>query len=319
MEIKSNKELTFDDRAWEFHSTFGDFAPDATYTLIDLVLKSADYLGLILGKQYVERGMAEMCGGSADNWRQHIDEIASDLYSEWPMGIRLHNLAAYAYYGIVIRDENDSDMEAYLAKEVREIGAFLDESPIDQWLPDSVAIKTTLEEVVSLARNRWALDCGESIEPGALAFFGQVSEARVRNLMAGRNRKFKHVDGRVTATDALKWLADRDSFYDSIWRTQSMEPEPEPELSKYRDEPLFLPVARDGSIFHPGLKRTKGFQIGPKGNEEYRETFKDALSELQRMQIPYWRRPNQEGIYGIVRGTGWERYDQKKLEAIGLC
>ena len=36
-----------------------------------------------------------------------------------------------------------------------------------------------------LARNRWALDNMQPIEPAALAYFGGLSEGRVRNMMSG--------------------------------------------------------------------------------------------------------------------------------------
>jgi hypothetical protein len=166
-------------------------------------------------------------------------------------------------------------------------------------------------ELVTLARNRWALDNNQPIEPFALAKFGGVTEARIRNMMAGANSQFTNKDGLIPAREALAWLEDRETFFDSIWRAQ---PNPWHEATKESVmQPVFLPVARDGSVFHPGLARKQGFQVGPKGEERFIEDFGEALSELHRMDIPYWRRPNEKGKPGIVRGIKWERYDLNAL------
>jgi hypothetical protein len=79
---------------------------------------------------------------------------------------------------------------------------------------------------------------------------------------------------------------------------------------------VFLPVARDGSTFHPGLHRRSGFTIGVKGEELQIADFHEALAELQRMPLPYWRRPNESGKWGIVTGVRWERLDASDLEML---
>jgi hypothetical protein len=79
---------------------------------------------------------------------------------------------------------------------------------------------------------------------------------------------------------------------------------------------VFVPVARDGSTFHPGLKRGGGYTIGEKGTETQVVDFDEALVELQRMPIPYWRRQNASGNWGIVSGVRWARLDASDLEII---
>jgi hypothetical protein len=78
-----------------------------------------------------------------------------------------------------------------------------------------------------------------------------------------------------------------------------------------------VPIAADGSIFHPGLERRRGYQIGPKGKEIYVSTFEDALARLKIMEPkPYWRRPNVNGIPGIVAGVGWRTIPEKELSRL---
>lgn len=67
-----------------------------------------------------------------------------------------------------------------------------------------------------------------------------------------------------------------------------------------------LPVARDGTFFHPGLSRSGYFTIGEKGDEQRVNNFQDALKALRAMTVPRWRRPNDQGNWGIVSGIRWE-------------
>ncbi|MYZ48346.1 hypothetical protein E4O86_11570 [Rhizobiales bacterium L72] len=77
-----------------------------------------------------------------------------------------------------------------------------------------------------------------------------------------------------------------------------------------------MPVARDGSAFHPGLRRAGRFTIGEKGTELQVEDFDQALAQLQLMPTPYWRRPNNVGNWGIVSGVRWARLDVSDLETL---
>jgi hypothetical protein len=315
---KSKKDLDEMERLELFRS---EFEPeiDAGYTLVELVRAAGLYLGKILGESNVAVGMREMLApscGEEDDWHKMLDEVAHDAFSEWRLGQKLHDLAAYAHYGIAFpptaHDHGDSTEEV-LKDLVLEAAQFLKESPIEQWLA-ATPCSGTLSDLVLLARNRWALDHLQPIEPAALARFGGVTEARIRNMMAGSSSQFTNQDGKIPAPEALAWLAGRESFYDSIWREKPIVFSIE--SGEDIERPLFLPVARDGSVFHPVLARKDGFQVGPKGDERYIETFEEALAELQRMAVPYWRRPNEKGKPGIVRGVRWERYDLSALPGI---
>jgi hypothetical protein len=69
---------------------------------------------------------------------------------------------------------------------------------------------------------------------------------------------------------------------------------------------MLLPVARDGTWFHPGLIRRGEFTVGEKGDEQRFDNFVEALEALKGMTVPKWRRPNDVGNWGIVSGIRWE-------------
>lgn len=68
-----------------------------------------------------------------------------------------------------------------------------------------------------------------------------------------------------------------------------------------------MPFAKDGSHFHPLLKkpRSNEFTVGEKGYERTFTNFHDALAHLRAMPTAKWRRPNHAGNWGIVAAAYW--------------
>lgn len=310
------------ERAEIFHEQYGDEI-DAGSTLADLVIETGNYLSRIVGPDVADEGMARIVAGVVASsgsvlaepreWRTALHAARGYCYSEWPLGGRLHDLAAYAIYGIALNGSGDEAEPAERIEElVTEAESFIAATPVAEW---RIGDDSELSQLVRLASNRWALDNGRPIEPAALAVFGGVTEGRIRNMMSGANRTFSSVGGRIPAQEALAWLAGREEFWNSIWREQRM-----PQYGVKRRPPLeravFVPVARDGSTFHPGLRRGSGYTIGEKGAEIQIEDFDEALAELQRLPIPYWRRPNSSGHWGVVAGVRWERLDASDLDIL---
>ena len=62
-------------------------------------------------------------------------------------------------------------------------------------------------------------------------------------------------------------------------------------------------MEQDGSktVFLPDCRASGRFKIGPKGREEQLADYWTALSRLNSMQIPRFRRRNIEGNFGIVK------------------
>ncbi len=158
--------------------------------------------------------------------------------------------------------------------------------PVEYWddFPDGVAEGLTIHE---------------------LSLLTGLEEQSVRNSL-NQDKSIKRGIGEhskmleVPVTDALRWMRGKGRFM-----------EYQPPRNKAH---VSVPVAKDGSFFSPGLKRKKGFAIGKKGEERYYDSFTEALSALEKMPSPYWRRPSQTtGVPGIVRGVRWESKSRKEL------
>ena len=314
-------EIDAAERASIFHEQYGKDL-DAAEALPEFIVAAGDYIARIVGAEEADAGMAVIVRGlvgvsgqsisDSSKWRDALLGARSDCYSEWKIGAQLHDLAAYAEYGIVLHDSEDADV---LAQHVQMLLAqaqdLFGKTPIAQW---DLTANNPLARLVMIASNRWALDNHQPVEPAALAYFGGLSEGRVRNLMSGENRTFSPKDGKIPAAEALKWLAGRPEFWNSIWREQSL-PQYAHEPTVPLDQANFVPVARDGSMFTPDLKRGPSYTIGKKGSEKQVADFHDALLQLQHMPVPYWRRPNASGNWGSVAGVRWERIDLANLKS----
>lgn len=107
------------------------------------------------------------------------------------------------------------------------------------------------------------------------------------------------------------WLKGRKEFFASIWQ-QPDAVAPEAPSPDFADEVVFVPVAADGSHFHPGLGRGGKFMIGAKGEEVSYPAFNEALIALQKMAPPRWRRPNEAGNWDIVSERDWKRIERRQ-------
>lgn len=317
---KTNKERTAAEREEYFYERYGEDV-DAAATLVELVRGCGEYLEKIVGKEPVAAAMVpivQTLAGSSPfepaDWAEGLEEHTYEAFSTWPIGAQLFELAAYAVYGIVIGDRDTSQRERYIESLIATATTFLAESPAQQWKIGSGG-QTELEDLVLWASNRWALDHKQPVDPKALAYFGGLTERSIRNMMAGAGKVFNAVDGRIPAHEALAWLETRSEYWNSIWRDQP-EPRHAQELEEPVDSPVFVPVARDGSVFHPGIDRKGRFTVGQKGDERQFDGYEQALEALQRMPTPFWRRPNEKNAYGIVRGVRWVRVDRDRLTAI---
>lgn len=112
--------------------------------------------------------------------------------------------------------------------------------------------------------------------------------------------------------DVLPWLEAN-----GYVPTQGIDYHDIPERARdLEDEFLFVPVARDGSVFAPSCAAGGRHTIGPKGQEQKFDDFLDALAELQRMDTPRWRRPSPKGIPSIVTGVRFERMRRSQINSL---
>ncbi|MEE7457473.1 hypothetical protein MPAR168_04675 [Methylorubrum populi] len=302
----------------QFHSQYGNGNDFEGATLIEIVVGAGRLLAELVGTDNANIGMAAFVRQlgyrveAPEDWAEVLrDDAFGDAYC-WELGVTFHNLNAYAYYGIALTGASAApERESYLRDEIARAGAFMGKVPFDTWEIDPADAGRTLR----LARGRFALDTGGLVEPWALAEFGGVSERRIRNMMAGGERVFDPKDGAVPASQALDWLKQRKQFRPSTWRDQNtFEDLAGIDREEAVDEMLFVPVAADGSTFHPGVGHEDGFTTGPTGRETTWPTFEEALTALQRSPEPVWRRPTPRGLRTQARGVRWERTTRAALD-----
>ncbi|WP_220432327.1 hypothetical protein [Falsirhodobacter xinxiangensis] len=244
----------------------------------------------------------------AETWQ----EAASDTLgvgAELPISGRIWLAKLYGFHGVTPKEVPVADRPAWISELVREVTTFAGRPDVK----DLAAGRNAIVLIANIAQSRHALDFGDGeVDIGSMAILGGVTEGRVRNLLSGATAQLERgPGGGVLPMSALAWLQRRDGFLQSIWADDEPEngnaDDPKGNVAPVSGELMFVPVARDGSMFGPDLARGGQFQIGAKGDERHFPTFDEALAALNEMPVPRWRRPNEHGHWGIVSGTTWQR------------
>lgn len=284
------------------------------------------------------------------HWRGTWEEINGwDASSTAPFLDHLHDLNAFAYYGIApvwgwagsdslkqpegeeMRERLDSavDVPAWVETVCLKIDRLEGLVPRK---PDGTSPLVATLATRNMARARVKFDQGKPLTVHELASLSCVSVKRLQNAIYAKTDEAPVVDrnGLISPEAGQPWLMGRD-YQPSIWKqvaalyplAQDWGEEvlfEETELNRVIDDVVFVPVANDGSVFNPGLRRPGkghdgGYTIGSKGSERVVVTFDEAIAELQKMEAPRWRRPNPEsGNWGIVTGQTWKRMRRSELE-----
>jgi len=276
--------------------------------LFDLLSAHFQVLEAVMGEDTVAphlRAMLQDPQFEGSTWREVWQNCPPYHSPSWPATTLINHAGLYGFYGVTPADisvEVRADWLATLAKELEEFLTVVK--------PDPLSIISSL---TNLALSRHAIDTGEGdVDLRSLALFGSVTEGRIRNILSSSDGGLEKVGQRVTALSAAAWLKGRKEFFASIWQ-QPDDVAPEAHGPDFSDHVMFVPVAADGSIFHPGLARGGRFTIGAKGEEVQHSSFEDALAALQKMATPRWRRPNEAGNWGIVAGRDWKRIERRQL------
>lgn len=312
-----NAPAEVDDRLTEFADLFGN---DLYFegTIIDLTTRIAEICAILYGEEAADAGFDTMFRSSfpelvaEGGWRHAIEEDTSGLLPETRFGQLLTDLALYADYGIVGTPCRDTEQRrAILDEHVTMATRLLELAPEDLW---SLKYKDALR-LIRKAGARWKLDNGDPVNAVELALLSGKALQTIRNKLAGKPQEIVGNQSRIDAPEALGWLTRVAGFKDSIWQSQD-----NPYWVDIHDEPLeeivFVPVAADGSVFHPSLKKDDHFRIGGEGREEQVSGFDEALRKLQAEPTPQWRRPTKGGIWTRVRATGWQRMTTRDLQAL---
>jgi len=254
-------------------------------------------------------------------WRVYLDEHADlindmiELTGPWRDG------AAYAAQGIAprepvdrpaSRDDRKQRIDALVAYGTTMLahGATLfGDSYLNVW--KGVAARA-------------AIDFGGTISLEGLQLLSGVTLGAVRNAVSIGELQPDEA-GNVAADTAKPWLIRRRDFCPSRWENPN-DGQELLDLGKI-DEPdaagmIFVPQDSDGKPFTPEhvvrpAKSVPGLSItvGAKGSEEQHRDFYEALVALAKMDVPRWRRRNDQGNWGIVRARGaWVAVSKAEID-----
>lgn len=281
---------------------------DYSGELLDILSSRLTVIELILGKELVRPHVLAMLPSHnvrTDDWEVVLDEYWPASWLETDGGRLIDEAGIYGLYGVTpasVPFDGRKDWVDDLAERLDRFRRIVEPNP-----------QGVIARIINLALSRHAIDTGKGeVDLQSLALLGGVTEGRIRNILSSGDGGLEKVGQRVTAVSAAAWLKGRKEFFASIWQ-QPDEAAPEAPSPDFSDEVVFVPVAADGSYFHPGLARGGKFMIGAKGEEVQYSSFGEALSALQKMATPRWRRPNEAGNWGIVSGRDWKRIERRQL------
>lgn len=294
-----SRTATIEER-WETYGQWFDMDVDPAATLIGLIIRLGNNLERIVGSDRTAKAFATLTENDGD-WREAVHETS--FYLETQLGASLANLSAYAVFGLWGHGVD----EKKTLETLETAEALLHDCSPDHWLPE-LELEPLLP-TLRMARARWHLDHGKGLDAEGLALLGGVKLSRIRNMLSGPTPELpKDAEGLISNEAARSWLEKRDCFLPTV------PPGGESFMqSSSKVDPIFVPVARDGSMFTPDLKRNGGYQIGDKGDEQKCSTYEEALARLQAMPTAKWRRPNENNNWGIVAAVEWRRVDRNSL------
>lgn len=309
----SEREQAFQDA----NGNLEDSALLVPYLLVSLLLAEQKIVGEKVVREMAEPVLERFGVRDRCDWAEALIEEQNGAFSEFEIGSCIHLLDAYARFGI--------DYVADRERSIREIAELRREDlarvePLEDLLivlhsePDladrAAKYEDFFRKTLAATRSRIALDTGERVPVEGIAVLTGISESRMRSIAKRSADAVLPIgDDRKVANDRAKtWLEDQDRFLPTVNRESEAEEERE------IPDPIFVPVAADGSRFDVTLRHGDGYQIGPKGKEENFATYEEALAALTRMPVACWRRPSEgSGRRGIVRATHWERVSRMDI------
>lgn len=252
------------------------------------------------------------------NWNDAEDLAASTLSKLQIFRLALA-LRAYAYYGLKLKIDEPYDnygLDGFLER------VALSLFPLEFGHDEETAL--TIE--AALARRK--LDypsVGDGLTPEELAALAGVSRKSIMNLLAPSHRDALQtdLDGCITVESARRWLLSRADFRSSIWQEQGdFSVQPAGEEASFGGDPVFIPVASDGSWFSPSDYAVsqepdqRQYHVADGKHEERFEDYWAALDFLTRAASQRWRWRDAMGRWRMKTGTGWIRKARQEVEAL---
>lgn len=306
-----------EERSTEFGAAYEDFESD---DVREMVIATGDWLEKLMGIAPASAAMKTLFTAAFDrpptddSWRRSWEDVSINDVMLMPNADLLTSLNAYAFWGLPIHHEGPVDEnETIIGEAIDEIRALLDAVPAGwanlQWA----------RQTLQAAQCRWKLDHDQDVEQEQLAALARISPKTLKNLLTPSNDSGLKLnrEGKIPGAAAFAWLKTRSDFKSSVWHEARSDVESTENAHTVDLGPVvFVPVAKDGSWFSPDLCRAGHYTIGSKGAEESVNEYETALGRLSRMATPRWRRPNDDGNWGIVAGIRWERRTAAEVSLI---
>lgn len=300
----------------DFNGNLNDSALVLPYLLSSLLRAQQKITGAELVGQMAVPLLDKFGVKDETDWEEALLDQEKGAFSELAVGESLHLLDAYAFFGIDYSGEAGRSIEeiARLRQaDLDRVAPLADLLPILHAEPDlekrSAHGEAFFLKMLAAARCRIALDLGDRVPVAGLTVLAQISDSRMRNIAKRSDDAILPVgEDRMVANDrARAWLHDQTEFLATL---AADEEAADAEIT----DPIFVPVAADGTRFDVTLRHGGGYQVGPKGAELTFPDYDSALEALTRMPVACWRRPSEgSGRRGIVRATHWERISRTNI------
>jgi hypothetical protein len=315
-EVEARLKEFWDDHK-DFDSGWARYVLNELQEFLRLVFK---FSALIPGLEqlYVKSGVSIP---GDEWWWDAVEQLPAAVLRPLPIFKHVLALRAYAYYGLLLQfpkeDEVSDDVFSFLDCFPRQ---WLIPPPLDEGnVPGAEDMNATF--VAAEAREK--LDNHESVTPDELAALARVSRKSIMNLAApgkGGVVLQKGPDDQITSESAMRWLLSRPDFRRSIWQRQKnidFSPLPQ-QTAPSIVEPLFVPVAGDGSWFSPAERHQRDghYHVGNGDDEKRFDDYWTALDFLARAASPRWRYADTTGRWRIKMATGWERKAREEVEEL---
>jgi hypothetical protein len=306
-------------RSQEFGERYEEYEGD---DIVSLIIATGDWLEkLMLNREVVETTMNALLqtvrgcskleddGLEGDDWRERWQNVGGGNSSDLLATQLMTALNAYGFWGL------DPDC-AHFGFKTPEGGDRIDAiggvvalaRTLFDAIPSGWGTDNYLSNTLLAAEARYGIDAGLDITTAQLAALARLSLKSIKNLATPGNSAAMWKltpEGKVPSKEARAWLETRDDFKSSIWgMAEASSPLTRKEDPEELEDVIFVPMAKDGSIFDPvKCKTSGGYTIGKKGAEEQVEDYLAALERLSKMRTPHWRRPNAVGNRNLVAGT----------------
>jgi len=250
-----------------------------------------------------------------------VEEVEESVWAGYhPVPLLFSRLCWYGEKGIFhyndVDDVTDIINSKALLGEIKLAKEFHSVIPTEWINGEDMLGKGEFGKTICAAEGRYLLDSGLPLEVQHIIALSGMSLRSVRNSLSKSDASGLRAgeDGNITNSEAKRWLSERKNFSPTRPFEDSDISWPEGLESVEEVEYVFVPVSDDGSAFLPALRRPNGYQVGKKGEEKYYENFYEALEALQSMPTPRFRRPNEQGNWGIKVGSSWMRVAKYEIE-----